>query len=158
MNNVRESCYQVSIETVYQVYIEGENNNPYQRPLGMEIRDSDFEQHQFQINHQHHDESGFNVGGGYDNNQSLYENQQHLYNSEKASVPATPPAPLAIQYEPDKKERTFMGSVKDEDSEAMVVVPTTTKGTRAAKQNKIVDMFQEDDLMIARAKKLQKDH
>jgi hypothetical protein len=56
-----------------------------------------------------------------------------LYNSEKASVAATPPGPLAIQYEPDKKERTFMGSVKDEDSEAMVVVPTTTKGTRAEK-------------------------
>ena len=48
-----------------------------------------------------------------------------------------------------------MGSVKDEDSEAMIVVPkSTTKGTKAAKQNKIVDMFQEDDLMIAQAKKL----
>lgn len=48
-----------------------------------------------------------------------------------------------------------MGSVKDEDSEAMIVVPkSTTKGAKAAKQNKIVDMFQEDDLMIAQAKKL----
>lgn len=68
---------------------------------------------------------------------------------------ATPAGPLAIQYVHDKKERTFMGSVKDEDSEAMIVVPkSTTKGAKAAKQNKIVDMFQEDDLMIAQAKKL----
>jgi hypothetical protein len=70
-------------------------------------------------------------------------------------VAPTQPAPLAIQYLPDKKERTFMGSVKDEDSEAMVVVPSTTKKTtKVAKQSKIVDMFQEDDIMIAQAKKL----
>jgi hypothetical protein len=67
-------------------------------------------------------------------------------------VPATPP--LALPYVPDKKERTFMGSVKDEDSEAMVVVPASTKVARTSKQNKIVDMFQEDDLIIAKAKKL----
>jgi len=59
---------------------------------------------------------------------------------------AVPPAPLATQYVPDKKERTFMGSVKDEDSEAMVIVPkSTAKVSKAAKQNKIVEMFQEDD-------------
>jgi hypothetical protein len=67
-------------------------------------------------------------------------------------VPATPP--LALPYVPDKKERKFMGSVKDEDSEAMVVVPVSTKVARTTKQNKIVDMFQEDDLIIAKAKKL----
>lgn len=58
-------------------------------------------------------------------------------------------APLAIQYVTDKKERTFMGSVIDEDSQAMVVVATS----KVTKQKKIVDMFQEDDLMIALAKK-----
>ncbi len=87
----------------------------YQRPLGMEIRDSDFEQHQFQINHQQQENSGFlnhNAGEGYDNNQSLYENQQQRFNTEQAMTLA----PLAIQYIPEKKERTFMGSVKDEDS------------------------------------------
>ena len=59
---------------------------------------------------------------------------------------ATTPAPLATHYVPDKKERTFMGSIKDEDSEAMIIVPkSTTKVSKTAKQNKIVDMFQEDD-------------
>ena len=53
-----------------------------------------------------------------------------------------------------------MGSVKDEDSEAMVIVPkSTAKVSKAAKQNKIVEMFQEDDQMIAQAKKLkQQEH
>lgn len=53
-----------------------------------------------------------------------------------------------------------MGSVIDEDSEAMVIVPkSTAKVSKPAKQNKIVEMFQEDDQMIAQAKKLkQQEH
>lgn len=55
--------------------------------------------------------------------------------------------PLAIQYVPEKKERnSFMGSVKDEESQEVIAVPIT-------KVKKIVDMFEEDDANVAKKAK-----